>query len=261
MSQGESKRSVLVSAAPKTNQQGIHETYTSKRDNSLMYKFWITFQNGDAGEASAKSQAKTYPVGKEVTYMKYLREYQGTWHQTFTTIKDPSAPAYSGGGGGGTSGGGGYKKSPEQQKVIINQVALIGYNSCMSKLREDGNAAYSAFKSWMYDKIFNLKEDPMTVQGVFKITCENVGNSMDNSDITKVLEKANLFLSTVKNVEWINPTQAPQQNVQPSNVNSQQQPPQQVPPQNHQQEQPSQPPMESQNPPDEPPQEPSPFMA
>ena len=209
------------------------------------WKFIMTFDNGDTGVGMSKNQLGNWTIGTEYSY----EWQQGKYDVEFRKITDTSKPAYvpgASGGGGGSKGGGGYKKSPEQQKIIINQVALIAYNSVMNKLREPGNECYSAFKEWMYNKIFNLNQDPMTVQGVFKIACENIGNGMENSTIGDVLTRAEGFLSTVKNIEWKNPTQSPQQSN--SQQSEQQQPP---PPQN----QPSQPPVEETHHEEAPPEE------
>ncbi len=223
---GENKTSVLQSATPRMNQQGQQDSYNGK--NGLVYKFNLVFANGDSGEGSAKSTTKVFPIGKNCTYTKYTREYKGSTFMSFTSVKDADAPAYTpGGGGSAPRSSGGYKKTPDQQKIIINQVALIGYNSCMlSLVGEDekgnpvmvnGNDAYLAFREWMYNKIFNLNEDPMTLQGVFKIACENVGTKADNVTLETVLKKAEGLLGAVKNISWNNPAAAPQQsNLQPT---------------------------------------------
>ena len=226
---GESRKGQITSARAINDNNGQHATYVNNR-NETMYKFYLTWDNGDQGEASAKSPNKQYKLNTDLTYVKYVREHNGNYYQSFSTINDPTYKSQGGGGGGSTK-----PKTPEEQKIIINQVALIAYNSVMNKLREPGNECYSAFKGWMYNKIFNLNEDPMTTQGVFKIACENVGNGMENSTIADVLTRADGFLSTVKNIEWNNPTQSHQQS------NSQQSGQQQPPPQ---QSQPNQPPVE-----------------
>jgi len=231
---GENRTSVLQSAVQRMNQQGQQDSYNGK--NGLLYKYNLVFANGDSGEGSAKTTTKVFPIGKNCSYVKYTREYNGTIFMSFSGVKDVDAPAYNAGGGNPqqNTGGGGYKKSPDTQKMIINQVALIGYNSCMANLiGEDeqghaitisGNDAYLGFREWMYNKVFNLNEEPITLQGVFKIACENIGNSPDTVTVEQVLKKADGLLAAVKNISWNNPAESP---VQQNNL---QQPVAQTPP-------------------------------
>lgn len=203
------------------------------------FKFIMTWDNGDVGVGLSKTQAGIWIIGTIYVY----QWVQGKYDIEFKAIKDPSKPAYDPNQRQTSKSSSGYKKSPEEQKRIINQVALIGYNSCMlnlittdkddNKVAVSGNDVYLAFREWMYNKIFNLSEEPITLQGVFKIACENIGVKSDQVTIQDVLTKADALLNAVKNITWNNPAkvpvnQPPQNNSQPQ---EQRENPQQTTPQ------------------------------
>jgi hypothetical protein len=97
----------------KVTQVAANGTWESKY--GLMYKFEISFENGDSGEYNSKSQDQNkFVEGQEATYTITSRDYNGN---TFYTIK-PSQPAFN---GGGFSGG---KKDPETEKRITRMSVL-----------------------------------------------------------------------------------------------------------------------------------------
>lgn len=81
-----------------------------------MYRFEITFDNGDYGQYLSKSQDQTkFVIGQDATYTKESKEHNGN---TYYTIKPAQTQGYSGGGGGS------YKKDPETEKRIARMSVL-----------------------------------------------------------------------------------------------------------------------------------------
>jgi len=86
----------------------------------------------------------------------------------------------------------------------------------MNKLQDELSVIYLAYKDWMYNKIFNLNEPPITVQGVLKIACQHEADKLvPETTLEQILKMADAFLKTVKNTSWNNPS-APPSNSQPS---------------------------------------------
>jgi len=73
-----------------------------------MYRFEVTFENGDMGEYSSKNQNQDkFVVGKMATYEATTREYKGN---TYLTVKPVAAQ-------GGTWQGGGKKDPATEQRI------------------------------------------------------------------------------------------------------------------------------------------------
>ena len=80
-----------------------------------MYRFEISFDNGDSGQYVSKSPEQTkFVMGQDATYTIEAREYNGN---TYYTIKPAQTQQFSGGGGG-------YKKDPETEKRIARMSVL-----------------------------------------------------------------------------------------------------------------------------------------
>jgi len=134
----ETKKSVVTSA------QG-NGTWESKY--GTMYKFEISFDNGDVGEYNSKSQDQNkFVTGQEVEYTITSREYNGN---TFYTIK-PAQPV------GGYSGGGYKSKAdPEKDRRIAKLAVLKSATELVTaKLvdRKDIFACADEMIKWVYDE-------------------------------------------------------------------------------------------------------------
>jgi hypothetical protein len=82
----------------------------------LMYKFEVSFDNGDSGQYMSKSQDQTkFKVGQEAAYELTSKEFNG---QTFYTVK-PVQTQQSFGGGKPS-----YQKDPETEKRITRMSVL-----------------------------------------------------------------------------------------------------------------------------------------
>lgn len=212
--------SKLLSFEPVLDQHGEHRSWTSQKYNKTYYVFNVKFENGDYGNANSTSQYPKWKTGNVYTYTLEIKQGQYGEQRNIKGMKDISFD----------NKGGGRKRSPENEKVIINQVAFISYNLSMNVLKDeddqgreiavDGNKVYLEFRSWMYDKIFNLNEDPITTQGVLKIACNNKAMKGEKVFVKDILTLANGILKAVKNTEWKNPMSQPQQ----SNLRQSEQP-------------------------------------
>ena len=95
----------------KVNGVSANGTWDSKY--GTMYKFEVSFENGDVGEYNSKTQDQNkFVIGQEADYSITSREYNGN---TFYTIKPVQAQQ---------SFGGGYKKDPETEKRIARMSVL-----------------------------------------------------------------------------------------------------------------------------------------
>lgn len=134
----ETKKGVVTSA------QG-NGTWESKY--GTMYKFEISFDNGDVGEYNSKSQDQNkFVTGQEAEYTIASREYNGN---TFYTIK-PAQPV------GGFSGGG-YKSKvdPEKDRRIAKLAVLKSATElATAKLidRKDLFSCADEMIKWVYDE-------------------------------------------------------------------------------------------------------------
>jgi hypothetical protein len=83
----------------------------------VMYKFEVSFENGDSGQYMSKSQEQTkFKVGQEAAYTIEGKEFNG---QTYYTVKPVmQQQAFQGGGGKG------YQKDPETEKRITRMSVL-----------------------------------------------------------------------------------------------------------------------------------------
>ena len=80
----------------------------------IMYKFEVSFENGDAGQYLSKSQDQTkFKVGQEANYTIEAKEFNG---QTFYTVKPVMQQQF----GNKPS----YQKDPETEKRITRMSVL-----------------------------------------------------------------------------------------------------------------------------------------
>lgn len=112
-----------------------------------MYKFEVSFDNGDAGEYNSKSQDQTkFVIGQEAEYTISSREYNGNMYYT---IK-PAQPA------GGYSGGGYKSKAdPEKDKRIAKLAVLKSATELVvaDKIgRQDIFVIADEMMKWVYDE-------------------------------------------------------------------------------------------------------------
>jgi hypothetical protein len=83
----------------------------------IMYKFEVSFENGDSGQYMSKSQEQTkFKVGQDATYTIEGKDFNG---QTYYTVK-PVMQQQSFGGGGKPA----YQKDPETEKRITRMSVL-----------------------------------------------------------------------------------------------------------------------------------------
>jgi hypothetical protein len=83
----------------------------------VMYKFEVSFENGDSGQYMSKSQEQTkFKVGESAAYTIEGKEFNG---QTYYTVKPVMAQQPFQGGGGK-----GYQKDPETEKRITRMSVL-----------------------------------------------------------------------------------------------------------------------------------------
>lgn len=98
----------------KSKVNGVSPNGTWESKYGLMYKFEVSFENGDVGEYNSKTQDQTKFVnGQEADYSITSRDYNGN---TFYTVKPVQAQQ--------SFGGGGYKKDPETEKRIARMSVL-----------------------------------------------------------------------------------------------------------------------------------------
>jgi hypothetical protein len=84
----------------------------------VMYKFEVSFENGDSGQYMSKSQEQTkFKVGQDATYTIEGKDFNG---QTYYTVK-PVMQQQSFGGGGQKPA---YQKDPETEKRITRMSVL-----------------------------------------------------------------------------------------------------------------------------------------
>jgi len=82
-----------------------------------MYRFEISFENGDSGQYSSKSENQTkFILQQEATYTMESKDYNG---RTYYTIKPAMQPAPAFGGGGAK-----FQKDPETEKRITRMSVL-----------------------------------------------------------------------------------------------------------------------------------------
>jgi hypothetical protein len=83
----------------------------------VMYKFEVSFENGDSGQYMSKSQEQTkFKVGQDATYTIEGKDFNG---QTYYTVK-PVMQQQAFGGGGKPA----YQKDPETEKRITRMSVL-----------------------------------------------------------------------------------------------------------------------------------------
>ena len=96
----------------KSKVNGVTANGTWDSKYGTLYKFEVSFENGDVGEYNSKTQDQNkFVQGKETDYSITSREYNGN---TFYTIKPVQQQSF----------GGGYKKDPETDKKIARMSVL-----------------------------------------------------------------------------------------------------------------------------------------
>ena len=86
--------------------------------NGTLYKFEVSFENGDSGQYLSKSQDQTkFKVGEVASYEITSKEVKG---KLYYTIKPVSTFVPNGGGGSKPS----YQKDPETEKRITRMSVL-----------------------------------------------------------------------------------------------------------------------------------------
>jgi hypothetical protein len=107
-------KSIMEKTSKVTNVAGIG---TWNGQYGVMYKFEVSFENGDSGQYMSKSQEQTkFKVGQDATYTIEGKDFNG---QTYYTVK-PVMQQQSFGGGGKPS----YQKDPETEKRITRMSVL-----------------------------------------------------------------------------------------------------------------------------------------
>ena len=104
---------IMEKTSKVTNVAGIG---TWNGQYGVMYKFEVSFENGDSGQYLSKSQEQTkFKVGESATYTIEGKEFNG---QTFYTVKPVlQQQAFQGGGKP-------YQKDPETEKRITRMSVL-----------------------------------------------------------------------------------------------------------------------------------------
>ncbi len=154
------KKGKVVSVSPKGDYQ--------LRDGKTLYKFFVSFDNGDSGEySSVKADQDKFNVGQEAEYELNSTQYGNR-------IK----PVYSQGGG---FSGGGYTKSnyssgsDDKQRMIVKQSCL---KAAVDLLKDKGAKSTDVLKvadsfvDWVmeedkkdtnYDEHFSSREEKIAV--------------------------------------------------------------------------------------------------
>jgi len=146
------------------NPQGDYQL----KDGRTLYKFALTFDNGDTGEySSVKPDQTKFVVGQEAEYELNATQYGNR-------IK----PVYSQGGGfsgGGYSSGGYSSGSDDKQRMIVKQSCL---KAAVDLLKDKGAKSTDVLKvadsfvSWVmeedkketsYDNHFSSREEKIQV--------------------------------------------------------------------------------------------------
>lgn len=201
--ESENKKGKIVQADQILN-NGEHATYIDKRGDTN-YKFMLVWDNGDKGEASAKSSNKQYELNKELTYVKYTRIHNDNTYYSFAKINDPNYQKGTGGGGGG-----GAKKSPDQEYYILMSVAVetscITVRDMATHLQRptDLKECTSLFTKWMLRKIHVNKCNAINVQAALRRAILLIGVDGQGVDSPQtVIIKAEEFYKTINdNVPW-----------------------------------------------------------
>jgi hypothetical protein len=107
-------KSIMEKTSKVTNVAGIG---TWNGQYGVMYKFEVSFENGDSGQYMSKSQEQTkFKIGQDATYTIEGKDFNG---QTYYTVK-PVMQQQAFGGGGKPS----YQKDPETEKRITRMSVL-----------------------------------------------------------------------------------------------------------------------------------------
>jgi hypothetical protein len=105
---------IMEKTSKVTNVAGIG---TWNGQYGVMYKFEVSFENGDSGQYMSKSQEQTkFKVGQDATYTIEGKDFNG---QTYYTVK-PVMQQQAFGGGGKPA----YQKDPETEKRITRMSVL-----------------------------------------------------------------------------------------------------------------------------------------
>lgn len=105
------KNSVLKGVSPELDSNSVHATWSN--GEKTFYRFTVTFENGDEGQASSTLEQPKWKVGSAYNYELTTNQYGNN----IKSIKDPNAQPFTGGGGG-------KKSNPLTQQQIIAQSCL-----------------------------------------------------------------------------------------------------------------------------------------
>lgn len=163
----EVKKSVVKSIVEKEPYDGQYGT---------LYKFDLVFENGDAGEYSAKvKEQEKFVIGKEVEYEVHINPQ----YPQYPKIK----PHYQ--QGGGFSGGGGKGFSSEDKQRMARSVAIKSsaiYHQARSTSRED----IIADADWMYKYITGVENSYEETPIVAKPIQEKPKNQIPEAKVSMV---------------------------------------------------------------------------
>ena len=219
----EQRKGKLLAADPSIMKDGTHyskvNSFTDKdgqTHENLYYYFDLTWDNGDKGSAKAKTTQGSFKIGDEYSYEKgSFTTKTGTIIYFFNKLNNLS---YSQSHGGGRT-----QVSPDQQKQIMNQVAFIAANSCRDTVSGEYLDIYNAFRSWLYTKVIDEKEDSKSASGVLKITAGFYEKEPKGTTLDKVLKLADYYLDKTKETSWKEASQTNTQSYSPNQGIPQQQ--------------------------------------
>jgi len=186
----ENKKGKLVSFQP-VFYNGQHKSWVSQKYNETYYLFTLTFDNGDIGEANAKTQNGSYKIGSEYNYTKEISVYQDRQVVKIKGLKDANS-SFSGG-----SKTGGYKMSDEDKKRFLNKVALRCVNASMIKINEEYNPIYTKFRNWLYMRVFTLADTHQMASDILELSTDYYKNSAAASITSdNIISLANSLVKT-----------------------------------------------------------------
>ena len=124
----------------------------------LLYKWEVTFDNGDWGTAMTKEERQsTWVVGKEVKYDIQSKEYNGRQYFNVKAVQDKPA------GGGGAK----YAKDPETEKRIARMSVLKAATDLViaEKLSMGELLIYAeVFEKWVYGEPVKMPNEDLPWQ-------------------------------------------------------------------------------------------------
>lgn len=127
----EQKKGVLKSFTKKFEPDGVtHSVWNNQ--GKINYKFVLTFDNGDIGEALAvdDSGSKSWVIGEEHDYTKLVRGDQGQYI-SFQGVKAESKKFNKSGGGGG--------RTPKTKKEYLAEAGRGGLENAIAFAKDKTN--------------------------------------------------------------------------------------------------------------------------